>query len=205
MEKVIRRTALVLGLAAAASFVTGCPVGGPKVPNPLDGQMRYTCCNIRYEKPDISDVNYQQGAIIPYGTRVQIIEVRKNEVKFLPVGHPEITLVYKHGRKVYPFEQYVDRIFLTDPPKLAGSSAPAATTKGKKKSAAAPAANRFAKQIEQGLVEPGMTKAEVLMALGYPPAHRTPSLEQPIWTYWRNRWDVFMVYFDGDKVDRIGR
>jgi len=205
MDKVIRRTALVLALAAALPFVTGCPVGGAKVESPLNGQVRYTCCNIRYEKPDISDVNYQQGAIIPYGTRVQIIEVRKNEVKFLPVGHPEMTLVYKHGRKVYPFEQYLDRIFLTNPPTLAGSSAPVAAAKGKKKAAAAPSANKFAKQIEQGLVEPGMTKAEVLMALGYPPAHRTPSLEQPIWTYWRNRWDVFMVYFDGDRVDRIGR
>ena len=198
-----RRIALAVALAAAPVFLAGCP--GPKIESPLNGQMRYTCCNIRYEKPEISDVNYQQGAIIPYGTRVQIIEVRKNEVKFLPVGHPEMTLVYKHGRKVYPFEQYLDRIFLTDAPRLAASPAAVATTKGKKKAVAAPVANKFAKQIEQGLVEPGMSKAEVLMALGYPPAHRTPSLEQPIWTYWRNRWDVFMVYFDGDKVDRIGR
>jgi hypothetical protein len=195
-----RRIALAVALAAAP-LVVGCP--GPKVESPLNGQVRYTCCNIRYEKPDISDVNYQQGAIIPYGTRVQIIEVRKNQVKFLPVGHPEMVLSYKHGRKVYPFEQYLDRIFLTDPPKLT-AAAPVAT-KSKKKGAAAAPAGRFEKQIEQGLVEPGMTKAEVLMAIGYPPAHRTPSLDQPIWTYWRNRWDVFMVYFDGDKVDRIGR
>lgn len=196
----VRRIALVAALAAAP-LVAGCP--GPKVESPLSGQMRYTCCNIRYEKPEISDVNYQQGAIIPYGTRVQIIEVRKNEVKFLPVGHPEMTLVYKHGRKVYPFEQQLDRLFLADPPKMV--STPAAASKSKKKGAPAAAKPRFEKQIEQGLVEPGMSRAEVLMALGYPPAHRTPSLEQPIWTYWRNRWDVFMVYFDGDKVDRIGR
>jgi hypothetical protein len=200
MDNVIPRIALVLSLAAAP-FVTGCP--GPKVESPLNGQFRYTCCNIRYEKNEITDVNYQQGGIIPYGTRVQIIEVGKNSVRFLPEGHPEMTLVYRHGRKVYPFEQYVDRIFLTDPPKL--SSAPVAASK-KKKGAPAPApANKFEKQIQQGIVEPGMSKADVLLALGYPPAHRTPSLEQPIWTYWRNRWDVFMVYFDGDKVDRIGR
>jgi len=190
-----RRIVLAVALAAAP-LVAGCP--GPKVESPLNGQVRYTCCNIRYEKPEISDVNYQQGAILPYGTRVQIIEVRKNQVKFLPVGHPEMTLSYKHGRKVYPFEQYLDRIFLADPPKLASTTA---TVKGKKVTSAP----KFAKQIEQGFVEPGMTRAEVLMAIGYPPAHRTPSLEQPIWTYWRNRWDVFMVYFDGDKVDRIGR
>jgi hypothetical protein len=198
MDKVIPRLALVLGLAAAP-FVTGCP--GPKIESPLNGQFRYTCCNIRYEKNEITDVNYQQGGIIPYGTRVQIIEVKKNAVKFLPEGHPEMTLVYRHGRKVYPFEQYVDRIFLTEPPRL--SAAPVASSK--KKGAKAPSANKFEKQIQQGIVEPGMTKQEVLMALGYPPAHRTPSIEQPIWTYWRNRWDVFMVYFDGDKVDRTGR
>jgi hypothetical protein len=203
METLIRRTSLLLVLSAAVPFVSGCPVGGAKVESPLNGQFRYTCCNIRYEKSEITDVNYQQGAIIPFGTRVQIIEVKKNAVKFLPVGHPEITLVYRHGRKVYPFEQYLDRIFLVDQPTLA-ASAPASTSKSKKK-AAPPAAAKFERQIREGQVEPGMTKAEVLMALGYPPAHRTPSLESPIWTYWRNRWDVFMVYFDGDKVDRLGR
>jgi hypothetical protein len=190
-----RRIALAVALAAVP-LVSGCPK--PKVDSPLNGQFRYTCCNIRYEKNEITDVNYLQGGIIPFGTRVQIIEVQKNAVKFLPEGHPEMTLVYRHGRKVYPFEQYLDRILLTDKPKLASGTT---TVKGKK----VRTEPRFAKQIEQGLVEPGMTKAEVLMAIGYPPAHRTPSIEQPIWTYWRNRWDVFMVYFDGDRVDRIGR
>ena len=205
MEKVSRRTALLLVLAAAVPFVSGCPVGGAKIESPLNGQFRYTCCNIRYEKTEITDVNYQQGAIIPYGTRVQIVEVKKNAVKFQPTGQPEMTLVYRHGRKVYPFEQYLDRIFLVDAPKLA-ASAPASTSKSKSKSKAAPPpAAKFARQIGEGLVEPGMSKAEVLLALGYPPAHRTPSLESPIWTYWRNRWEVFMVYFDGDKVDRLGR
>ena len=117
MEKVIRRSGLLLALAAALPFLSGCPVGGAKVESPLNGQYRYTCCNIRYEKPEITDVNYQTGAIIPYGTRVQIIEVTKNAVRFQPAGHPEMTLVYRHGRKIYPFEQYLDRIFLTDAPK----------------------------------------------------------------------------------------
>ena len=48
-----------------------------------------------------------------------------------------------------------------------------------------------------------MTKAQVLMAIGYPPAHETPSLDSPQWTYWRNRWDRFQVFFDGDKVARV--
>jgi outer membrane protein assembly factor BamE (lipoprotein component of BamABCDE complex) len=61
------------------------------------------------------------------------------------------------------------------------------------------------KLIEQAQVEPGMTRDEVLMSLGYPPAHRTPSLDSPTWTYWANRWATFEVYFDGDRVSRVNR
>ena len=44
-----------------------------------------------------------------------------------------------------------------------------------------------------------------LMAIGYPPLHRTPSLGSSQWTYWANRWATFEVYFDGDKVARVQR
>lgn len=194
MEKVFRRIAL---LTLAVALPLGCErFQGPKVESPLNGQYRYTCCNIRYERPEITDVNYTTGALIPYGTRVQILEVKKNAVRFQPDGHPEMTLVYRHGRKIYPFEQYLDRIFLADDPRRGMA------TTGKKKAAAG---SKFAKSIENGLVEQGMTKDEVLKTLGYPPAHRTASLESPVWTYWRNRWETYVVYFDGDKVDRISR
>ena len=194
MEKVFRHIAL---LALAVALPLGCErFQGPKVESPLNGQYRYTCCNIRYERPEITDVNYTTGALIPYGTRVQILEVKKNAVRFQPDGHPEMTLVYRHGRKIYPFEQYLDRIFLADDPRRGMAAT------GKKKAAAG---SKFAKSIENGLVEQGMTKDEVLKTLGYPPAHRTASLESPVWTYWRNRWETYVVYFDGDKVDRISR
>jgi hypothetical protein len=47
----------VLALLAAV----GCQ--GPRVPHPLTNQSRYTCCNLHYEKPDITDVNFQQGTL----------------------------------------------------------------------------------------------------------------------------------------------
>jgi hypothetical protein len=50
-----------------------------------------------------------------------------------------------------------------------------------------------------------MTRDQVLMSLGYPPAHRTPSLDSPQWTYWQNRWQSFVVDFNGDKVDAVRR
>ena len=53
--------------------------------------------------------------------------------------------------------------------------------------------------------ESRLASEQVLMSVGYPPAHRTPSLSQPDWTYWRNRYRTFVVYFEGDKVIRVQR
>jgi hypothetical protein len=50
-----------------------------------------------------------------------------------------------------------------------------------------------------------MTRAQVLLALGYPPADRTPSLDAPKWTYLAGRDDAFEVYFEGDAVARVHR
>jgi outer membrane protein assembly factor BamE (lipoprotein component of BamABCDE complex) len=177
----VRLTAAALVLAAAA----GCK--GPAVPHPLTGQTRYLCCNLHYEKTEISDVNFQQGTVVPFGTNVQILEVGRRSVQFQPSGYPAITLVLRYGKEVLPMDQYLDRLFLPDDPRAKLRRVPAATVK----------------LIEQGSIDVGMTRDQVLMALGYPPAHRTPSLESPQWRYWENRWHQFVVYFDGDKVSRV--
>jgi len=54
--------------------------------------------------------------------------------------------------------------------------------------------------ILSGEVEVGMTRAAVLVALGYPPKHKTPSLQGNRWRYWKGRTDTFLVTFEGDKV-----
>ena len=58
-------------VVAALALAVACK--GPAVPNPMTGESRYTCCNIHYEKTEITDVNYLTGAMIPFGTRVQIL------------------------------------------------------------------------------------------------------------------------------------
>jgi hypothetical protein len=57
--------------------------------------------------------------------------------------------------------------------------------------------------IYAGEVEVGMTRAAVLIALGYPPKHKTPSLQGNQWRYWKSRTDTFLVIFEGDKVKAI--
>jgi hypothetical protein len=46
----------------------------------------------------------------------------------------------------------------------------------------------------------GMTREEVLLARGYPPAHVNPSLDSDDWTYWRKRLSQTFIHFKEGKV-----
>lgn len=59
------------------------------------------------------------------------------------------------------------------------------------------------KGIEEGRVFKGMTKKGVRIAWGYPARHKTPSLEDNVWTYWRNRWVMKSVTFSNGKVVEV--
>jgi len=49
-----------------------------------------------------------------------------------------------------------------------------------------------------------MTKQGVRVALGYPAARRTLSLEDNVWIYWHNRFQTVAVEFDpSGKVTQI--
>src|SRR5438094_9541875 len=95
---------------ALAALLGACK--GPAVPHPMTNQTRYLCCNLHYEKPEISDANYLKGTLIPFGTRVQVLEIRKNTVKFQAEGHPPITLILKYGKDATAMHQYLDLIVL---------------------------------------------------------------------------------------------
>jgi hypothetical protein len=192
---------------ALAATLSLAACRGPEVPSPLVGQTRYTCCNMHYERTKFDDTNYQKGVVIPYGTPVQIIGVRKNSVTFQPVGHPQLTLVERWGQKTLSMDEYMNRIFLTEDPhtRVRPAAAPAGKKKDKRAADQGDKRDTVRKNIDQGVVTEGMTRQQVLTAIGYPPPHRTPSLDAPAWTYWENRWATFIVYFDGDKVSRVQR
>ena len=52
------------------------------------------------------------------------------------------------------------------------------------------------KAIREAKVIKGMSKEALIMSLGYPPKHMTPSLERDYWQYWKNRFKSFAVKFD---------
>jgi len=178
-----RALLLTVFVAAAVAVLAAC---NQPVQSPFLGQTRYLCCNLHFEGTKITDVNYQVGTLIPVGTPVTITDVRQKSVTFAPQGMPPITLVLRYGRKATSMETLFSQLFLTTDPR--------------KELARMPKETRAL--IEFGDIANGMTKAQVLMALGYPPAHRTASLESPVWNYWQDRWHQFSVFFEGGKVSR---
>lgn len=173
---------LTLGLTVAA-----CKPPAP--PHPATSETRYTCCNIYYEQDEIPDTLWKVGTMIPLGTPVRILEVRADRIRFEASGHKPITLVLKYGKGVKTIDQYLNEMFPTQNPRARLAKMKAKTQQ----------------IIEQGGVEEGMTKEQVKMSLGVPPAHRTPSMDAAQWSYWQNRWHQFIVFFEGDKVVRIQR
>ncbi len=185
-------------IAGAFVLAAGCGYVTAHVPHPLDNQVRYLCCNLHYDKPEITDMNYLRGKVIPFGTRVQIRQVDADRVEFQTPGHPPIRLVLKQGVGELTMDQYLDRVFLVDDPY---ARLPKLPEDGK----AAAEVDKIRRMMEEGDVTVGMTRDQVLTAIGYPPAHRTPHLDAAMWTYWVDPEDTFEVYFEGDRVSRVQR
>src|SRR5262245_47326849 len=110
------RCAALVGLGCPpAALVTACASRERAVADPRVGQTFYLCCNLHYDKPEITDANYTQGSLVPFATRVEIAKVTRQGVVFKPAGHAQLTLDYRHGGKA-TFDQYLNHLFVTDDP-----------------------------------------------------------------------------------------
>jgi hypothetical protein len=60
---------------------------------------------------------------------------------------------------------------------------------------------RLRKAIETARVMPGMTREQVLMAVGYPVSSENPQLDAKVWRFWLSSFAEFQVIFGAD--DRV--
>lgn len=172
--------AAVTGLALAGAASSDHLVGDPEV---------YTLVNLHPDEGHhrLYTVNYLQAGLIPLCTKVRIESLDSKQMVFrLAEGGRQYTyLLHRSLRE--PFAKHVDRFF--------------GKTCDKKKIDAMSQVDR--EGILQGRALPGMTKEGVILAIGYPPDHTTPSLEANAWKYWKNRFDTILIHFVDGKVSRI--
>jgi hypothetical protein len=160
----------------------------------VEGKTFYTTANIWYEHPDkIFSTNYHTGAIIPIGTKVTIKEVRDKEIQFISEKEQTFKIIFlkKHSKPGMTVWDYFEQYFSEENPLREGG-----------------AFHKFSedekRNIKVGEIAMSMSRAAVLMAYGYPPSHRTPSLKSDVWIYWTSRFEQTTVHFKDDKVTKIG-
>ncbi len=138
----------------------------------LVGRDLYLCCTMRFSGGEATDANYlyddSAESTLPAGTKVRVTEVERFKVKFSPADGRRYQLWFQYGGEHLDSRLYFERLFL--------ASDPTATLAGLSPDVAA--------AVRAGRVVVGMTKAQVLLARGYPPGHQTPDLEASEWLYY---------------------
>ncbi len=153
------------------------------------GKTFYTQVNIWFENPKkIYGTNYHVGVIIPVGTKVKITDIRSSKLFFTDIKRGvDYRIINKIKHNNISMTELLNKWF----------SKNNILSKGGKFSTFS---EKEQKAIRAGRIEEGMSREAVLMAYGYPPTIKTPSLDIDRWTYWRNRWITQVADFKDNKV-----
>lgn len=146
---------------------------------------RYTCCNLRYDGDWISDSNFVGQQFIPAGARVKIVGWGRNRVHASIDGR-KMSAGLDNDVERLTREQFADRIFTREDPKTKIESYPGDVQLA----------------IASGRVIAGMTREQVVMAIGYPRADRTiGGLAATRYVYSLSEADEFDLDFnDGGRL-----
>jgi hypothetical protein len=161
----------------------------------LDGKDFYLCCNMRFNaNREASDANYAypevQGYTLRAGTRVHVVHVHWNNITIQPEGDDHtFNIDFRFGTARQNGRQYFHKILVATDPTISLADAPRTVVNA----------------VHEGLLIPGMTRDEALLARGYPPFHHTPGIEAHEWTYYTSPGFVHVVRFADGKIASIQR
>jgi len=165
------------------------PTGEMLSARDLEGKTMYLRFNLRHNRGKAVELNYQVGDFIPAGSPVEIADIGRKAIELVGPGGQKINLRYaaKYTRIKRPAEWLQTVMSFTDP-SGEWASLSALDQQG----------------IREGAAKVGMSKQAVLAAMGWPPAHKTRSLDANRWIYWRNRRGTIALHFEGNTISRIG-
>lgn len=175
--------------AVLSAFALAAPVRAADVAYHLIGAPGVvTLVNLHPDEVHkrLYSVNYQMEGLMPACTKVKILSVTNRRMEFEVQGGAKYEYAF-HDSLKDPIPKHLDRYF--------GTACP------RKKIDALSGVNR--QGFKEGRILPGMTKEAVILAVGYPPEHATPSLDSTTWKYWRNRFATTNVHFQGGKVAKL--
>lgn len=166
------------GLLIGALLLAGCktmPTNGSAAPL-LQG---YTCCNLHAEGDWISDSNYTTLPMIPAGTPIRVLDYGRNRAQVDIDGKP-YRLGHDYGRNQESLEQWVAKIVISNDPKPRIAKYPA----------------KIRDAVRAGQLVTGMSKEQVITAVGYPLTSENSSLDAPTWRMWVSSFGEYQLNWD---------
>jgi hypothetical protein len=159
--------ALVLASTAVLAEATSYPAG-------------YLCCNMRTDGSWISDINYQDAGKkgLPVGTPLKVTGYGRYRVN-VEINGQKQSIGNDYSRSM-PLDVFARRYVVEQDPLARIVTFP-------KKIQDAIASARLTK---------GMTREQVVMAVGYPVSDENPSLDSQEWHFWLSSFAEFVAVFD---------
>ena len=148
----------------------------------------FLCCNMRSDGSWISDINYVGSSkqIVPAGTPLKVTGYGRHRVRVEFDGRNE-AIGNDYSRTV-KLEDFAQRYVVQKNPALELEKFPA----------------KIREAVKTMRITRGMTRQQVLMAVGYPIASATPELDEALWRYWTSRSAEYQVLWGDDgRVDKI--
>jgi hypothetical protein len=172
---ILRDVMQSIGLAKPEPAPVG-PDGQPAFP-----RKGYACCDLHYDKDWINDGNYAELPMIPAGTPIEVVSYGRERAAVKVDGRP-MRLGHDYGREQESLDAWVNKIVIRDDPRGRISSYPAAIQEA----------------IRQGRVMIGMSREQVIVAVGYPLTSENLSLDAPQWRMWRSSHGEYQLNFSRD-------
>lgn len=131
-------------------------------------------------------LNYHVNALIPINTPVRVVALSSDQIRLLNLNNGRhFTIINTIIYSRQPLGIIFERMLSEEPVSLAGLT---------------PEEQEY---VKRGKIKTGMSKRAVVMAYGYPPRFRTPSLQKDVWKYWISRLSSVQVHFENGVVSKI--
>jgi len=157
--------------------------GGNSGPLASTGDKLYTQFSFYYENGHHITTNYRVGTLVPVNTEVEFVKMTRKKIFVnAPKYGTEIVLENVKDYSGEDIEGIFNRTFATTPVDLGQFT------------------EAEQRAIKSGGFEIGMSKDAIIVAMGFPPRHRTPTLELDQWRYWKNRWNTVLLSFENDRL-----
>jgi hypothetical protein len=149
----------------------------PKAKEPLFAA--FTCCNLHYSGDWVSDLNYSADTRIPAGSPIRIVDYGRWRL-ITEVDGKKIRIGLDYGRRQETLAQFARKLTIDKDLRFRMAAFPPIVQDA----------------IRAAKVMPGMTKEQVVIAVGFPARHETPSVDSAEWKMWRTSRIPYTIRFD---------